>query len=97
MTRNKYRNKHDSLPVAAEAERVVLLPGGPARSVVVAVALAEATVLRDAGSFSICKAMRKTLGLTCLPTEVRPRDSRCLCTGLVIQLILASRRIYMYS
>ena len=37
---------HSRLPVAAEAERVVLLPYGPAGRVVVPVALAEATVLK---------------------------------------------------
>jgi hypothetical protein len=31
---------------------------------------------------------------TCFPTLVRPRASRRLCTGLVIQLIRGSRRIY---
>lgn len=35
----------DDLPVAAEAERVVLLPGRPARSVVVQVTLAQTAVL----------------------------------------------------
>ena len=80
------------LPVTTEAEGVVLLPGGPAWSVVVTVALAQSTVL--------CKRLRNNRSetsrkiLTCLPTLVRPRDSRCLWTGLVIQLILASRRIY---
>ena len=36
----------DRLPVAAEAERIVLLPGRPACSVVVQMTLAQATVLR---------------------------------------------------
>ncbi len=44
------RNKYNRSPVAAEAERVVLLPGRPARRVVVAVALAETTVLFHASS-----------------------------------------------
>ena len=35
----------NGLPVAAEAERVVLLPGRPARSMVVQMTLAQATVL----------------------------------------------------
>jgi hypothetical protein len=30
------------------------------------------------------------------PSEVRPRASRCLCTGFAIQLILASRRIALW-
>lgn len=69
------------------------LPGGPTRSVVVAVTLAETTILRIEKSFSTCLAMHMCRMVTCLPTEVRPRDSRCLCTGFVIQLILGSRRI----
>ena len=35
----------NDLPVAAKAEGIVPLPCGPARSVVVAIALAQATVL----------------------------------------------------
>ena len=61
---------------------------------VVTVTLAETTVLRNESTLSVCKYMYITLQLTCLPTEVRPRASRRLCTGFVIQLILGSRRIY---
>ena len=71
----------------------MLLPGRPARSMVVTVTLAETTVLRNESTLSVCKYMYITLQLTCLPTEVRPRASRRLCTGFVIQLILGSRRI----
>ena len=39
------RDKYNRSPVAAEAERVVLLPGRHAGGVVVAVALANTTVL----------------------------------------------------
>ena len=71
----------------------MLLPGRPARSMVVTVTLAETTVLRNEGTLRVCEYMCITLRLTCLPTEVRPRASRRLCTGFVIQLILGSRRI----
>ena len=40
------RTTSNGLPVAAEAEGVVLLPGRPARSVVVQMTLAQTTVLR---------------------------------------------------
>ena len=86
------RDKYNRSPVAAEAEGVVLLPGRPARSVVVAVTLAKTTVLRTT-VLSQCDIVRIEINLTCLPTEVRPRASRRLCTGFVIQLILGSRRI----
>ena len=81
------------LPVATKAEGVVLLPGRPARSVVVAVTLAKTAVLYDKPFISLYLGTKQSV-LTCLPTEVRPRASRRLWTGLVIQLILASRRIY---
>lgn len=59
---------------------------------VVAVTLAQTTVLEDTISrLLMCKRDAKR---TCFPTLVRPRVSRRLCTGFVIQLILGSRRIY---
>lgn len=42
---NRRKREYNRSPVAAEAERVVLLPGGPAGGVVVVVALAKTTVL----------------------------------------------------
>ena len=87
---------NDRSPVAAEAERVVILPGGPARSVVVAVALAETAVLKHIYVI-VCNKCKTKDVRTFLPVLVRPRDSRCLCTGLVIQLIRGSRRIWEYG
>ena len=45
ITNTQYSN---TSPVTTQAEGVVLLPDGPARSVVVAVTLAQATVLEEA-------------------------------------------------
>lgn len=73
----------------------MLLPGRPTRGMVVTVTLAKATVLDNTGGINNDNGFEKMLVPTCFPTEVRPRASRRLWTGLVIQLILGSRRICM--
>ena len=78
LDREKAQQKRN-LPVAAEGESVVPLPGGPAWSVVVAVALAQTTVLV---TIIVRKIYQEWITLqkirTFLPIAVRPRDSRCL-------------------
>jgi hypothetical protein len=70
----------------------VLLPGRASGSVVVTMALAQSPVLRQT---SAKKLVNTSDGQTCFPTLVRPRASRRLCTGLVIQLMRGSRRTYI--
>jgi hypothetical protein len=59
---------------------------------IVAVALAQTTVLRT--RLVNTWLLRCGLEHTFLPALVRPRASRRLWTGLTIQLILGSRRIW---
>lgn len=71
----------------------MFFPGGASRGVIVTMTFAQATILWSVSTKIPSEFMYDVR--TCFPMLVSPRASLRLWTGLTIQFILGSRRIWV--